>query len=75
VVHNGLISEMDHPTSGKIAVPGPAVRFNSFEFDKPAPPPVIGQHTVEVLKGILGYSDDVINQLLTSQTVTQNPVY
>ncbi|KAB5587183.1 hypothetical protein PHYPO_G00009980 [Pangasianodon hypophthalmus] len=75
VVHNGLIVEMDHPTSGRIAVPGPAVRFNSFEFDKPAPPPVIGQHTVEVLKGILGYSDDVINQLLTSRTVTQNTVY
>ncbi|KAF4087801.1 hypothetical protein AMELA_G00075320 [Ameiurus melas] len=75
VVHNGLILEMDHPTSGRIAVPGPAVRFNSFEFDKPAPPPVIGQHTVEVLKGILGYSDDVINQLLTSRTVSQNTVY
>ncbi|KAM9487682.1 succinyl-CoA:glutarate CoA-transferase isoform 1-T1 [Clarias gariepinus] len=75
VVHNGLILEMDHPTSGRISVPGPAVRFNSFEFDKPAPPPVVGQHTVEVLKNILGYSDDVINQLLTSQTVTQNTVY
>ncbi|XP_060778494.1 succinate--hydroxymethylglutarate CoA-transferase isoform X2 [Neoarius graeffei] len=75
VVHNGLILEMDHPTSGRIAVPGPAVRFNSFEFDKPTPPPVIGQHTVEVLKGILGYSDDVINQLLASRTVAQNTVY
>ncbi|TSK16034.1 Succinate--hydroxymethylglutarate CoA-transferase [Bagarius yarrelli] len=75
VVHNGLILEMGHPTSGNIAVPGPAVRFNSFEFDQRTPPPVIGQHTVEVLKGILGYSDDVINQLLTSQTVTQNTVY
>ncbi|KAI5606450.1 succinate--hydroxymethylglutarate CoA-transferase isoform X2, partial [Silurus asotus] len=74
VVHNGLILEMDHPTSGRIAVPGPAVRFSSFEFDKPAPPPVIGQHTVEVLKGILGYSDDVINQLLASRTVAQNTV-
>ncbi|KAF5905288.1 succinate--hydroxymethylglutarate CoA-transferase isoform X1, partial [Clarias magur] len=55
VVHNGLILELDHPTSGRISVPGPAVRFNSFEFDRPAPPPVVGQHTVEVLKGILGY--------------------
>lgn len=66
---------MNHFTSAAVFLAGPAVRFNSFEFDKPAPPPVIGQHTVEVLKGILGYSDDVINQLLTSRTVSQNTVY
>ncbi|KAL7874107.1 hypothetical protein SRHO_G00050770 [Serrasalmus rhombeus] len=75
VAHNGLILEMDHPTSGRITVPGPAVRFNSFEFDKPTPPPVIGQHTVEVLRDILGYSDEVINNLLASGTVFQNAVH
>uniref|UniRef100_A0A3B4BMD6 Succinyl-CoA:glutarate-CoA transferase n=1 Tax=Pygocentrus nattereri TaxID=42514 RepID=A0A3B4BMD6_PYGNA len=75
VAHNGLILKMDHPTSGRITVPGPAVRFNSFEFDKPTPPPVIGQHTVEVLRDILGYSDEVINNLLASGTVFQNAVH
>ncbi|XP_066540051.1 succinate--hydroxymethylglutarate CoA-transferase isoform X2 [Hoplias malabaricus] len=75
VAYNGLILEMDHPTSGRIAVPGPAVRFNSFEFDKPTPPPVIGQHTTEVLRDTLGYSSDVINNLLSSQTVFQNAVH
>ncbi|XP_030623481.1 succinyl-CoA:glutarate CoA-transferase [Chanos chanos] len=74
VAHNGLILEIDHPTSGSIAVPGPAVRFSSFEFDRPHPPPVIGQHTVEVLRNTLGYSDDAISDLLASQTVTQNKV-
>uniref|UniRef100_A0A4W4EIP2 Succinyl-CoA:glutarate CoA-transferase n=1 Tax=Electrophorus electricus TaxID=8005 RepID=A0A4W4EIP2_ELEEL len=71
VAHNGLIMEMDHPTSGRIAVPGPAVRFSSFECDRPTPPPVIGQHTIEVLRDTLGYSDDVINQLLPSGTKPQ----
>ncbi|XP_051969574.1 succinate--hydroxymethylglutarate CoA-transferase isoform X2 [Xyrauchen texanus] len=75
VAHNGLILEMDHPTSGRIAVPGPAVHFSSFEFSKPIPPPVIGQHTVQVLRDTLGYSDDVIKQLLASQTVSQNEVH
>ncbi|XP_056593773.1 succinate--hydroxymethylglutarate CoA-transferase isoform X3 [Triplophysa dalaica] len=74
VAHNGLILEVDHPTSGRIAVPGPAVRFSSFEYSQAMPPPVIGQHTVQVLRGTLGYSDDVINQLLASRTVTQNDV-
>uniref|UniRef100_A0A673H3A7 Succinate--hydroxymethylglutarate CoA-transferase-like n=1 Tax=Sinocyclocheilus rhinocerous TaxID=307959 RepID=A0A673H3A7_9TELE len=74
VAHNGLILEMDHPTSGRIAVPGPAVRYSSFESSKPMPPPVIGQHTVQVLRDTLGYSEDAINQLLASRTVTQNKV-
>uniref|UniRef100_A0A8C2EWC9 Succinyl-CoA:glutarate-CoA transferase n=2 Tax=Cyprinus carpio TaxID=7962 RepID=A0A8C2EWC9_CYPCA len=74
VAHNGLILEMDHPTSGRIAVPGPAVRFSSFESGNPMPPPVIGQHTVQVLRDTLGYSNDAINQLLASRTVTQNKV-
>ncbi|KAK2869764.1 hypothetical protein Q8A67_024156 [Cirrhinus molitorella] len=75
VAHNGLILEMDHPTSGRIAVPGPAVRFSSFECSNPIPPPVIGQHTVQVLRDTLGYSDNAINQLLASRTITQNKVH
>ncbi|XP_036800195.1 succinate--hydroxymethylglutarate CoA-transferase isoform X4 [Oncorhynchus mykiss] len=75
VANNGLILEMNHPTAGKIAVPGPAVRFNTFESREPMPPPVIGQHTVQVLRDSLSYNDDVINQLLASGTVAQNEVH
>ncbi|XDV46893.1 hypothetical protein PO909_016697 [Leuciscus waleckii] len=53
---------------------GPAVRFSSFESRSPVPPPVIGQHTVQVLRDTLGYSDDVIDRLLASRAVTQNKV-
>ncbi|XP_077952571.1 succinyl-CoA:glutarate CoA-transferase isoform X18 [Gasterosteus aculeatus] len=74
VKHNGLIQEMEHPTAGQITVPGPAVRFSSFAHDKATPPPLIGQHTVQVLRHTLSYSDDVINALLESKAVTQNEV-
>lgn len=74
VAHNGLIQEMTHPTAGHISVPGPAVRFSSFEMGEPTPPPVIGQHTVQVLRDTLSYSDDVISALLESGTVAQNEV-
>ncbi|KAK9527385.1 hypothetical protein VZT92_013952 [Zoarces viviparus] len=74
VKHNGLIQEMNHPTAGRITVPGPAVRFSSFAHDEPTPPPLIGQHTVQVLRHTLSYSDDVIKTLLDSKAVTQNEV-
>uniref|UniRef100_A0A673XLZ1 Succinyl-CoA:glutarate-CoA transferase n=1 Tax=Salmo trutta TaxID=8032 RepID=A0A673XLZ1_SALTR len=75
VANNGLILEMNHPTAGRIAVPGPAVRFSTFESREPMTPPMIGQHTVQVLRDSLSYSDDVINQLLASGTVAQNEVH
>ncbi|KAM4605977.1 succinyl-CoA:glutarate CoA-transferase [Polymixia lowei] len=74
VKHNGLIQEINHPTAGQISVPGPAVRFSGFEYSKPTPPPLIGQHTVQVLRDTLSYSDDVINMLLESGAVVQNEV-
>ncbi|XP_063768321.1 LOW QUALITY PROTEIN: succinate--hydroxymethylglutarate CoA-transferase [Eleginops maclovinus] len=74
VKHNGLIQEMKHPTAGTISVPGPAVRFSSFPPAEPTPPPVIGQHTVQVLRETLSYCDDVIDALLESSAVAQNAV-
>uniref|UniRef100_A0A1A8Q626 Succinyl-CoA:glutarate CoA-transferase n=1 Tax=Nothobranchius rachovii TaxID=451742 RepID=A0A1A8Q626_9TELE len=72
VRHNGLIQEMDHPTAGHVAVPGPAVLFSSFSPAGPTPPPVIGQHTVQVLRDTLSYSDDIIKELLESKAVAQS---
>ncbi|XP_056155625.1 succinate--hydroxymethylglutarate CoA-transferase [Lampris incognitus] len=74
VKHNRLIQEMDHPTAGHISLPGPAVRFSSFDSSGPSPPPLIGQHTVQVLRDVLSYSDDVIKTLLESGAVVQNKV-
>lgn len=73
VKHNGLIQDMEHPTAGPISVPGPAVRFSSFPPPSPAPPPLIGQHTVSVLTGSLGYSQQEVMSLLQSGAVAQNP--
>ncbi|XP_068604214.1 succinate--hydroxymethylglutarate CoA-transferase [Brachionichthys hirsutus] len=69
VKHNGLILQMKHPTAGRVTVPGPAVRFSSFSHDDPTPPPVTGQHTVQVLRDTLSYGDDVIKALLEDKAV------
>ncbi|XP_049672922.1 succinate--hydroxymethylglutarate CoA-transferase isoform X2 [Accipiter gentilis] len=74
VLHNGLVMEMNHPTAGKIAVPGPGVRYSEFSVSHPKPPPLVGQHTVEILKGMLGYEDDAIEELLRTGAVAQHEV-
>lgn len=74
VKHNGLVLEMKHPTAGHIRVPGPAVRYSSFAPCEATPPPLIGQHTLQVLRDILFYGDDVIKTLLDSKAVAQNDV-
>lgn len=51
---------------------GPAVRYSQFEASTPKPPPLVGQHTVDVLKTALGYDGDTIQELLSSKVITQH---
>ncbi|XP_040405091.1 succinate--hydroxymethylglutarate CoA-transferase isoform X3 [Cygnus olor] len=74
VLHNGLMMEMNHPTAGRIVVPGPGVRYSEFAVSHPRPPPLVGQHTVEILKGMLKYEDDAIEELLHTGVVAQHEV-
>uniref|UniRef100_A0A8C9ACX7 Succinyl-CoA:glutarate-CoA transferase n=1 Tax=Prolemur simus TaxID=1328070 RepID=A0A8C9ACX7_PROSS len=72
VLHNGLIMEMKHPTVGEISVPGPAVRYSKFKMSEARPPPLLGQHTMHILKEVLRYDDRAIGELLSSGVVTQH---
>ncbi|XP_069854423.1 succinate--hydroxymethylglutarate CoA-transferase isoform X3 [Dipodomys merriami] len=72
VLHNGLIMEMEHPTVGKISVPGPAVRYSKFLMSEAVPPPLLGQHTTHILKEILQYDDKAIRDLLSAGVVAQH---
>ncbi|XP_053821260.1 succinate--hydroxymethylglutarate CoA-transferase-like [Vidua chalybeata] len=74
VLHNRLVMEMNNPTAGKIAVPGPGVRYSDFAVSHAKPPPLVGQHTVEILKSVLGYEDDAIEELLCTGAVAQHEV-
>lgn len=54
------VHEIEHPLMGSVKMTGPAVRFNGKSFFKPPiPPPMLGQHTEEVLRSIINSNDDV----------------
>ncbi|XP_042636925.1 succinate--hydroxymethylglutarate CoA-transferase [Orycteropus afer afer] len=72
VLHNGLIMEMEHPTVGKISVPGPAVRYSKFKMSVAKPPPLLGQDTVSILRETLQYDNSTIRELMNAGVVTQH---
>jgi glutaryl-CoA transferase len=63
VRHRGLKIETPHPLAG--AVPGVAspMRFSATPVRYDVPAPLLGQHTREVLSGLLGMSDSELDRL------------
>ena len=55
--------ELDHPVAGKLPTVASPMRFSATPVEYRLAPPVLGQHTDEVLKGLLGKSDADIASL------------
>ena len=64
VSFRGLVRTLDHPTSGKIRVVGPPWLMSGEQANM-KPPPLLGQHTEEVLRKWLGWEQDAITQYQT----------
>ena len=61
-LHLGMRSEIDHPTVGRISQTGFPYRLSDTSPELRLPPPLLGQHTDEVLRS-LGCSDSEILEL------------
>jgi glutaryl-CoA transferase len=63
VRHRGLKVEMPHPLSGTMPGVASPMRFSETPVTYDVPPPLLGQHTREVLCGVLGMRDAEIARL------------
>jgi len=63
VLHRGMLVEMEHSEAGSIKQIGPAPKLSETPCQLDLPPPVLGQHTEEVLRQVAGYSDEEIEGL------------
>ncbi|CAO3625054.1 unnamed protein product [Cunninghamella blakesleeana] len=65
----GLVKEIEHERAGKIKVVGPPVKYSGFQPSIQLPPPLLGAHTDEILKDVLGYDQQKINNLRKSDAI------
>ena len=63
VVARGMVIEMDHAAGVPVKVIANPVRLSETPADYRVPPPVLGQHTDEILGDLLGISAREINKL------------
>jgi formyl-CoA transferase len=62
VQHRGMRVQMQHP-KGEVALLASPMRFADTPVSYEVAPPLLGQHTREVLQQVLGYDDAQIDAL------------
>jgi crotonobetainyl-CoA:carnitine CoA-transferase CaiB-like acyl-CoA transferase len=65
----GALVEMDHPRAGKVRMVGVPVRLSETPGAVRTPSPLLGEHTEEVLRGLLELGTDEIAALRAARVI------
>ncbi len=65
----GLRIELPHASAGKVPLVASPMRFSATPIKHEVPPPVLGQHTDEILRGVLKKGDAEIAKLKAAGVV------
>jgi formyl-CoA transferase len=63
-----MFVEIDHPTRGKIVIPGWPVKMSNSAVPV-TPAPLLGQHNEEVLGEVLGYTPEKVAELREAKLI------
>jgi glutaryl-CoA transferase len=63
VRHRGMRIELPHPLAGGVPQVANPIKLSKTPLEYPSAPPLLGQHTREILRGRLGMSDEEIESL------------
>ncbi len=63
VLHRNMVVEVAHPLGGRVNQPGNPIKMSDTPGETFSPPPLLGQHTYQLLNELLGYSKKKIEEL------------
>ena len=61
--------ESDHPTAGSVRMTGFPYKLSATPAELHAPPPLLGEHTEEILTSLLGYSPEDVASLRIKKAI------
>jgi crotonobetainyl-CoA:carnitine CoA-transferase CaiB-like acyl-CoA transferase len=68
VIWNKMIQSVDHPVVGPLSIVGPSILFSRTKSGVRLPPPLLGQHSQEILNEF-GFTENQIISFLKSKAV------
>ena len=69
IKYRGMVRTIPHPLSGSLSVVGNPLNFSDTPLEYSRPPPLLGEHTAEVLRDLLGMDDAEIERLAEQRVV------
>jgi crotonobetainyl-CoA:carnitine CoA-transferase CaiB-like acyl-CoA transferase len=69
VQHRGMAVEVPHPLAGTVKIYTNPIKLSDTPINRYTAPPILGQHTEEVLKGLLGLSEERIAALAKAKII------
>jgi crotonobetainyl-CoA:carnitine CoA-transferase CaiB-like acyl-CoA transferase len=62
IIEREMVTTMEHPSFGEIKQVGIPIKLSETPGELVSPPPMLGQHSIEILQS-LGYTDEEIHEL------------
>jgi len=69
VLARQMLVEMRHPKIGKLKIVGSPMKLSEPPVQYRIPPPLLGEHTEEVLRDVLGYDKETMARFKEAKVI------
>ena len=69
VHERGMVNAWQHPLAGTLNLVGSPIKLSATPVRTELPPPLLGEHTQEVLTSVLGWDDERITALRDQEVI------